>query len=279
MNQRLLEEMFLRMVEEDVGSGDVTTELTPQKKVKAEIISNSDCVISGIEELKILFNLFNIKVLESVEDGIEVGKDQKIFVLSGNSDDILLVERTSLNILSRMSGVATLTREFIRKARSGNPRIKVAATRKITPLFGYFEKKAVKTAGGDPHRSGLYDMVLIKDNHLRLFRDVREAIKKAKENTSFSHKIEVEVNNVKDAVASAEEGADIVMLDNMSVEQVKAAMENLRDRKLRDRMVVEVSGGITLENISDYARLGVDVISVGRLTHSAPARDFSLRIL
>ncbi len=279
MNQKIIEEKLLRMIEDDVGSGDITTEFTPKKRVKAEIISKDKCVISGIEELKILFNLFHIKILESVNDGDRVKKNQKIFLLSGNSNDILSVERTALNILSRMSGITTLTDRFIQKAKKVNPEIRVAATRKTTPLFSYFEKKAVKMAGGDTHRHGLYDLILIKDNHLKLFRDVGDAIKKARESTSFTHKIEIEVNNVKDAIISAEEGADIIMLDNMSVEQVKDAVSRLREKNLRNKIILEVSGGIDLDNISDYSKLGIDVISVGRLTHSAPAQDFSLKIL
>ncbi|RLI92714.1 MAG: carboxylating nicotinate-nucleotide diphosphorylase [Candidatus Altiarchaeales archaeon] len=279
MNKKVLEEKLLRMVEEDLGSGDITTEFAPRKRVRAEIISNNDCIVSGIYELRTLFNLFNIEVLESVNDGDKVKKREKIFILSGDSNDILLVERTALNILSRMSGITTLTSEFIRRVKRINPEIRVAATRKITPLFGYFEKRAVKIAGGDPHRSGLYDLVLIKDNHLKLFKNVREAIRMAKRKASFTHKIEIEVNNVKDAVTSADEGADIIMLDNMSVEQVKDAVSKLREKNLREKVILEVSGGITLDNISDYSRLGVDVISIGRLTHSAPAQDFSLKIL
>lgn len=279
MNKKILEEKLLRMVGEDLGPGDITTEFTPGKRVRAEIISNNDCIVSGIDELKTLFNLFNIEVIESVNDGDKVKKREKIFILSGDSNDILLVERTALNILSRMSGITTLTNEFIRRARRVNPEIRIAATRKITPLFGYFEKKAVEIAGGDPHRSGLYDLVLIKDNHLRLFKDVREAIRTAKRKASFTHKIEIEVNNTEDAIVSAEEGVDIIMLDNMSVEQVKDAVSRLREKNLRDRVILEVSGGITLNNISDYSRLGIDVISIGRSTHSAPAQDFSLKIL
>ncbi len=279
MNQKILEEKLLRMVEEDVGFGDITTKFTPEKTVRAEIISNSECIVSGIDELKILFNLFNIEILNSVRDGETIHKKQKIFIISGKSGDILMVERTALNIISRMSGITTLTDKFIQKIKKINPKIRIAATRKTTPLLGYFEKKAVSVAGGDTHRSGLYDMVLIKDNHLKLFRDVRDALKKAKKNTSFTHKIEIEVNNLEDAVASAEEGADIIMLDNMTAEQADKTIHRLKKENLRDKVIIEVSGGITLDNISNYAKLEIDVISIGRLTHSAPAQDFSLKII
>jgi nicotinate-nucleotide pyrophosphorylase (carboxylating) len=279
MNQKILEEKLLRMVEDDVGPGDITTEFTPKKRVRAEIISNNECVVSGVEELTTLFKLFNIKILESAKDGDMVKKRQTVFILSGRSSEILMIERTALNILSRMSGITTLTDRFIKKARKSNPKIRVAATRKTTPMFSYFEKKAVKVAGGETHRSGLYDLILIKDNHLKLFKSVREAIKKARKSTSFAHKIEIEVNNVRDAIASAEEGADIVMLDNMPTGQVREAVSKLRERGLRGKVIIEVSGGIDLDSISGYSGLGVDVISIGRLTHSAPAQDFSLKIL
>lgn len=277
MNPEALEEKLLRMVEEDEGGGDITSALTPNKTVKVEIIAKEDCSISGISEIRTLFRLFNIKTIKSVEDGGSVKKGQKIFTLSGKAHDVLLVERTALNILSRMSGITSLTREFIKEARKGNPKVRVAATRKITPLFGNLEKKAVVVGGGDPHRLGLYDMILIKDNHLRLFKNVREAVRKARE-ASFAHKVEVEVCSMEEAIAAAEEKADIIMLDNMSVKGVKETISKMREMKLRSHVLVEVSGGITLENIKDYAASGPDIISVGRLTHSAEAKDFSLRI-
>lgn len=278
MNPEVLEEKLLKMIEEDEGSGDLTSSFTPNKTVRAEIIAKEDCFISGVSELLALFKLFNIKVLRSASEGGSIKKGQQAFLLSGKAHDVLLTERTALNILSRMSGITSLTREFILRAKKGNPRVRIAATRKITPLFGYFEKKAVVVGGGDPHRLGLYDMVLIKDNHLRLFKDVREAVRKARRG-SFTHKVEVEVGSVDEAIAAAEEGADIIMLDNMSVKEVNEAISKMKGTDLRDHVLVEVSGGVTLENISDYAACGVDIISVGRLTHSADAKDFSLKIL
>ncbi len=278
MNQIILEEKFLRMIKEDLGSGDITTELIPNSDVKAEIIVKEDCIISGVYELKTLFNLFNIQVHKSAGDAKAVEKQQRIFLLSGKVHDILLVERTALNILSRMSGITSLTQDFVLTARKKNPRIRVAATRKTTPLFGYFEKKAVKLGGGDPHRHTLSDMILIKDNHLKLFGDVRKAIRKAKKE-SVTHKIEIEVNTIRDAITAAEEKTDTIMLDNMTVEQVKETISQLKEKNLRDAVLIEVSGGITLENISQYASCEPDIISVGMLTHSAKSKDFSFRIL
>jgi nicotinate-nucleotide pyrophosphorylase (carboxylating) len=266
------------MVEEDEGKGDVTSELVPNRRAKAKIIAKENGFISGVSELKALFSLFDVEVASSAKDGESVKVGQTVFSLSGGSHSILLVERTALNILSRMSGITSLTNKFVAEARKGNQKTRIAATRKTTPLFGGFEKRAVEVGGGDPHRLGLYDMVLIKNNHLKFFCGVREAVKKAKK-SSFAHKVEVEVSSAADAVAAAEEGADVVMFDNMSVAQAKSAMMLLEKKKLRKKILVEISGGITLDNVSDYASCGADIISVGRLTHSAASQDFALRIM
>ena len=275
----LLEKKLFKVVEADVGFYDITTAFTPQRRVEAEITAGGSGVVSGIYELHSLFNLFSIKSTSGLKDGDEIKRNQIVFSLRGNSRDILLVERAALNILSRMSGISSLTREFVNNAGKINPKLKIAATRKTTPLFGYFEKKAVKVAGGDTHRLGLGDAVLIKDNHLKLFGGVDEALRVAKRETSFTHKIEIEVNTLSDAVLAAKSGADVVMLDNMSVGGVRAVVSALEELNLRGDVILEASGGITLGNISDYAKSGVDVISIGALTHSAPALDFSLEIL
>jgi len=201
-----------------------------------------------------------------------------LFILKGSSRDILIVERTSLNLLSRMSGIATQTKKYVLAAKKANPKIRVAATRKTTPLLAYFEKKAVKAGGGDSHRMSLEDEVLIKNNHLKLFKNVKVAVETAKKETSFANKIEIEVGNTKDALIAAEAGVDIVMLDNMNPSEIKKTIAVLEKNKMRDRILIEASGGVTLENISEYAKTGVDVISVGALTHSAPALNINLRI-
>lgn len=280
MNGVLLEKRLLQMVGEDLGPCDVTTVFSPDKKVKAEIAAKEDGIICGISELSALFRLFSIKAQSLLSDGQKVKKKQRIFLLEGRSKDILTVERTAVNILSRMSGIATLTKKYVDKASLANPKIRIAATRKTTPTFGFFEKKAVAAGGGDTHRLGLYDLVLIKDNHLRLFADnVASALKAARKETSFSHKIEIEVRKAQDAYIAAEYGADIVMLDNMSAPEIKKTVSGLEKRNLRSRVLLEVSGGINLENLGEYAKTGADILSVGRITHSAPALDMSLEIL
>lgn len=276
MHAKILEQKLLDMVKEDLGFYDITTEFVQDKKIKAEIIAKSKGVVSGIYELKILFQIFGIKAREHIRDGEKTTNNKKIFSLEGGSKDILMVERTALNILSRMSGITTLTDEFVVKTKKINPLIKIAATRKTTPLFGYFEKKAVRIGGGDTHRFNLSDAVLIKDNHLKLFKNIHDAIKTAKKNTSFTHKIEIEVSNLKDAVLAAKNNADIIMLDNMSVADVEKTIYELKKQGLREKVIIEVSGGINPENVEEYAASGADILSIGALTHSAPAMDFSL---
>jgi len=270
-----LEKKLIQMVEEDQGLKDITTDFTPNVRVRAEIISNEECTVAGISILKTLFKIFNIKVINSADEGDMIKKGERVFILDGSSHDILLVERTALNILSRMSGIASLTKEYVKMAKN----VKIAATRKTTPLFGYFEKEAVRIGGGDTHRFGLYDCVLIKDNHLKLFKDVSDAIRKARENTSFTHKIEIEVNNTRDAIESAKSDVDIILLDNMNPSEIMETISKLSENGLRDKVIIEASGNINLNNIDEYIKTGVDIISIGRLTHSAPAKDFSLRIL
>lgn len=279
MHKKILEQKLLDMIKEDLGFCDITTEFMQDKKTKAEIIAKSDGIISGIYELKILFKFFGINANEYVEDGEKIRKNQKIFSLTGKTKDILTVERTALNVLSKMSGISTLTNKFIVKTKEINPLIKIAATRKTTPFFGYFEKRAVHIGGGDTHRFGLSDAVLIKENHLKLFKNVEDAIKTAKRNTSFVHKIEIEVDNIKDAILAAKNNIDILMLDNMSVEDIKTTTSELKKLGLREKIILEVSGGINLDNIQDYSEADADVISIGALTHSAPALDFSLEII
>jgi nicotinate-nucleotide pyrophosphorylase (carboxylating) len=187
------------------------------------------------------------------------------------------VERTLLNVLSRMSGIATKTRSLTGALAKMGAKARIAATRKSAPGLLYFDKKAVVIGSGDPHRLHLDDMVLIKDNHLAIVGNVDVAVHKAKANASFTKKIEVEVTSVGDALIAAEAGADIVMLDNFSPQEAREAGAALRKAGF-DKVLLEVSGGITGENLLEYAKAEVDVISMGALTHSVTALDISLEI-
>jgi len=263
-----------------MGSGDVTTAFTPNRRVKARIIADAGGIVCGLEELKAVFARRRIRVKSSFRDGDRVRKGQDVMSLSGMSRDILPLERTALNLLSRMSAVATLTNQYATRLRALNSKAKIVATRKTTPLLRTFEKKAVVVGGGLPHRMGLYDMILIKDNHLMLFEnDVKAAVEAAKRKRPRGMKIEVEAASAADALAAAEAGADLVMFDNMKPSEIAFAIALLKRRRLRKRLILEISGGVSYETLPKYAGLDVDWISTGKLTHSAPNVDFSMEIL
>ena len=278
--RRLVEEKLRQILADDVGQGDVTgaAVIPANLTVKAEVIAKEDGVVAGIEEATFLAEYLGLTVKSKVADGEKIKNKQVLLQISGDAQTILSVERTMLNLLSRMSGIATKTRTLAEKLEKAKVKAKIAATRKSAPGLLYFDKKAVVIGGGDPHRLHLDDMVLIKDNHLAIIGSVEEAVKKAKAYASFSKKIEVEVTNVKDALKAAKAGADIVMLDNFSPKQAKAAGEALRKAGF-SKLMLEVSGGITCENLLDYAQADVDIISMGELTHSVKALDISLEIV
>ena len=268
---------LLRFLEEDAPFGDVTSEAVIPEDLEAEavIIAKQDGVIAGLEEAKALFEHFGAKVELKVKDGDEVKKGTVVIKLKGNARKILLVERTALNIIGRMSGIATQTRKLVEKIRTVSPKVRVAGTRKT--LLKPLDKKAILIGNGEPHRFSLSDAILIKDNHLALV-PLEEAIKRAK--TFSVYKIvEVEVESLEDALKAAKAGADVIMLDNMTPEQITEVLEALKHEGFRDKVKIEVSGGITEENIQDYAKLDIDVISLGALTHSVKNFDVSLEIL
>ncbi len=197
----------------------------------------------------------------------------------GPARALLGVERTLLNLLAHMSGVATATVDLVSIAnRESRGKVRIACTRKTLPGLRYFEKRAVKLGGGDMHRLRLDDAMLIKDNHLELAGSVGECVRKAKEKVSFTKKVEVEVTNADQAVEAAKAGADIILLDNMTPKEVERSVSMLQVESLRNQVLLEVSGGIRKENLASYVKTGVDVISVGAITHSAPAIDLSMEI-
>jgi len=268
---------LLRFIEEDAPFGDVTSETIIPEGVKARaiIIAKQDGVIAGVEEAKALFEHFGIEVCVKRHDGEEVRKGDAILELIGDARAILLVERTALNVMGRMSGIATEVRRLVRKVKKVNPSVRIAGTRKS--LLKPIDKRAILIGGGEPHRFSLSDAVLIKDNHLALV-PLEEAVRRAK---SFSvyKVVEVEVESLEDAIKAARAGADVVMLDNMTPEEIEETVDALKREGLRERVKIEVSGGITPENIESYARLDVDVISLGYLTHSVKNFDVSLEIV
>ena len=279
--RKILEEKLRQILAEDIGQGDVTAAaiIPPNLTVKAIVIAKEEGIAAGIEEATVLAEYLGLKVKAKVADGEKIQNKQVLMEISGDAQTILSVERTMLNLLSRMSGIATATRVLTEKLAKADVTAKIAATRKSAPGLLYFDKKAVTVGSGDPHRLHLDDMILIKDNHLAIVGSVEAAVKKAKANASFSKKIEVEITEVSDIVKVAQAGADVVMLDNFSVDQVKKAVGLLEKAGFRDKVILEASGGITAENVIDYARAKVDVISLGQLTHSVKALDISLEIV
>ena len=270
-------EYLLRFIQEDAPFGDVTSEAVIPEGIRARavIIAKADGVIAGVEEAKVLFEHFGVKVKVKKRDGEEVKKGDTIVELEGNARSTLLVERAALNVVGRMSGIATEVRKIVEKVRAVNPKVRVAGTRKS--LLKPLDKKAILIGGGEPHRFSLSDAILIKDNHLALV-PLERAIRRAKA-FSLYKVVEVEVESLEDAVKAAKAGANVVMLDNMAPGEIAETLEALKREGLRDRVKIEVSGGITPENIAEYAKLDIDVISLGYLTHSVKNFDVSLEVV
>ena len=269
---------MLRFTEEDAPSGDITSSsVIPDISCTAIMRAEQGGIIAGLSEVSTLCSHFGITVKQGAKDGDRVSKDDMVLLLSGDAKKILLVERTALNIIGRMSSIATQTRTMADIVSSVNPHCRVAATRKTCPGFQIFDKKAVQIGGGDPHRMNLSDGILIKDNHLALV-PLRSAIRAVK-NLSMFKKIEVEVESSDDAVIAATAGADIIMLDNMTSDQVAQTIELLKREGMRDRILIELSGGITESSLLNYAALDVDTISLGFLTHSVCNFSVNLEIV
>lgn len=267
-----------KMVYDDIGFEDITTcaLIPPGLNVKGRVMAKESGIIAGVGLAVDIFAEFGVETDLMVMDGEKIDNGQIIMEIFGDPRNILSVERTALNLLMRMSGIATVTRNIIEKVHSVNPNVLVAGTRKTTPGLQFFEKNAIRSGGGDTHRYRLDDSVLIKDNHLALVGGVDEAISRARKYISFTKKIEIEVESLEEAMLAVRAGADIVMLDNMEPAEVKHVIEFLKKENLRDNAIIEVSGGINSDNIIQYANTGVDVISTGYITHSARSLDLSL---
>lgn len=279
--EKMLEEKIRRFVEEDVGQGDITTLLTIPSGtiVKAKVIAEESGIVAGVEEVLTLLKSFNLQASALVPDGSEVEEKTAVLNITGDARTLLSIERTLLNLLTRMSGIATATYRLVRKVRSVGHGTRIACTRKVAPGLSYFDKRAVMLGGGDTHRLHLDDLVLIKDNHLAILGSVDQAVKKARSAVSFSKKIEVEISTADEAVEAAKAGADIVMLDNFSPKRVKEAVALLEGKGLRNKVLIEASGGINDQNILQFAVAGADILSLGQLTDSSRALDMSLEIV
>jgi nicotinate-nucleotide pyrophosphorylase (carboxylating) len=264
------------MLDEDMGFGDITSQAVVDEgcEVSAQIISKDEGILAGMDIIRDVFEEYGINVLFWLKDGTPISKNDLLMSVSGDARTILLLERTVLNLSMRMSGVASAANHYVNMVKDYE--VRVAGTRKTSPAIAKFDKYALKVGGADTHRFGLDDMVLIKDNHIATCESPLDALLKAKANTSFSKKIEIEVETLGDAIDCVKNGADIVMLDNMGPNEVKEVIDNLENLNIRQNSLIEVSGGITDETILDYANLGVDIISIGALTHSSRSLNFSL---
>jgi nicotinate-nucleotide pyrophosphorylase (carboxylating) len=266
-----IKDLIKTALEEDIGPGDITSEaVVPMDlDVRAFILAKEEGIICGLEVAKMVFKTLEPKITfkKLVEDGEKIRAGKKIAEISGNARKILSAERTALNFLQRLSGIATLTNEFVNGVEPH--KAKILDTRKTTPGLRLLEKYAVRTGGGKNHRLGLWDEILIKGNHIDLV-GLKEAVKKAKE---LEKKVEVEARSLKEVKQALEAGADIIMLENMDLRTIKEGVGLIGKRAL-----IEVSGGVNLDNVRQIAKAGPDWISIGRLTHSPKSLDISLRV-
>lgn len=270
------EDMLAAFLAEDVRTGDITTELTvPDSEGTAVICCEENAVAAGLRYAGMVFGLMGVECALSADDGDRVAAGQEVMRLTGPLRGIMTCERTALNVLMRMSGIATATARVLESCRARNPDIRIAGTRKTTPGFRYFEKKAVEMGGGEPHRFALDDMMLIKDNHIKAAGGVAEAME-ASLDAPYPMKVEIEVVTVEDAVTAAKMGADIIMIDNRSPEETAGFRDAIK--AIDPKITVEASGGINASNAADYS-CSADLISMGSLTHSVRAVQFSLDIL
>ncbi|MGC9170329.1 MAG: carboxylating nicotinate-nucleotide diphosphorylase [Thermoproteus sp.] len=258
-------------LEEDVYPEDVTSKFLSGIRARGFVRSKDNGVLAGLKFVEPFLRRLGFEVRALKRDGDEVGRGDVVIEVEGDAADMLSAERLVLNFLSRLSGIATATSLMVRLARSVNPSVRIAGTRKTTPGFRIFEKYAIEVGGGDPHRFNLADAVLIKDNHIAVFGDLERLVKLVKERTSFTKKVEVEVSTYEDALRAFRAGADAILLDNMKPAEIVQIVN-----ELKGKVLLEASGGIDPSNVVDYARTGVDVISSGYITHSARALDLSM---
>ena len=265
-------------LEEDLGYNDISCKLVPDHYVEAIIFTKENCTLAGIDVAISFFDHFGIEYSTNYSNGDRLSKSDVIFTLKGSSLSILRTERLVLNFLGHLCGIATNTSSCVDVVRRYSDRTKIACTRKTTPGLRKYEKMAVIAGGGDPHRFNLTDSIMIKDNHVKMM-GVEAAIRSAKEKAGFTQKIEVEVESSADALVAAKAGADIIMLDNMAPNDVSDTVSFLKRSSIPEHILIEVSGGINMDNLGGYAKTGVDVISMGSLIHRSQWIDVSLEIV
>ncbi len=274
MIEQIIIDKLMNFLKEDAYPEDITSKIVGGEKARGIIFSKDEGILSGTVFIIPFLKYLGLKVLESMKDGMEVKRGDKIMIVEGDAETLLSVERLSLNLLGKLSGISTATQQMVKVAREVNSEVKIAGTRKTTPGLRIFEKYAIEVGGGDPHRFNLSDAVLIKDNHLAIIGNIEEAIKRAKRIASFTKKIEIEVSSLSDAISAYKAGADAILIDNLSPNEIIPIVN-----ELKGKIILEASGRITPENVKDYAKTGVDIISSGYITHSSRSLDFSMDVL
>jgi nicotinate-nucleotide pyrophosphorylase (carboxylating) len=272
---------ILSFLQEDIGMGDITSaSVLPQHRaVYATVLctGSNESITCGLEEAQTVFDICGCSTELVMRDGSLVRKGDVVMNVRGEARSVLKAERTALNLVMRMSGIATITRAFVTLVQQSDPGVKIAGTRKTAPGLRYFDKKAITIGGGYSHRMRLDDMVLIKDNHLEVAESIERTVQAAKDKVGAGVKIECEVKNTEEAIRAANAGADVIMLDNFSSSEAEIAVRAIRE--LGIPVEIELSGGINLGNVIDYVKAKPNIISIGYLTHSSAAIDYSLAIV
>lgn len=266
---------LVRFLQEDIGNGDVTSNIITNKKIVAKIITHQVCIVAGVQFAKEIFTMNGCRVKILRKDGAHAKPNQIIMEIAGPARSILRCERTVLNLLSRMSGIASTTNKLVKIVKSVNPKTDIYSTRKTAPGLRFFDKEAVMIGGGKKHRVTLSDMIMIKDNHIASEGSMVELIKRAKKK---SNTFEVEVDTKSDAITAAALGVPIIMLDNFTPQKITSTILALKKLGLRNKIRLEASGGISAKNIRKFAKTKVDMISIGSITNSTKAIDFSLEV-
>jgi nicotinate-nucleotide pyrophosphorylase (carboxylating) len=276
-------ESLINFLIEDIGTGDITsnTTVSPSTSARAQIVCKTEdtATVCGLKEAGMIFDICDCRNRTLVKDGTIVDKQTIVMDITGKALSILKAERTALNLIMRMSGIATETRKFVDAVNRYKGSVRIACTRKTVPGLRFFDKKAVSIGGGETHRMALDDMVLIKDNHIFFSESVEKSVKLARQNLGSSVRVECEVTTLNSAIAAINAGADIIMLDNFSPSDVSRTIKEITKKGIRKRVKLEISGGICLQNVKSYAKSRPDIISIGRLTHSPEAINFSLEMI
>ena len=274
--------VLANFLNEDIGTGDITSNALIDEHIEAtaKIIckNEGDVIASGLSEAETIFDICDCNSTMLVTDGYTIKKGTTVMVVRGPAKSILKAERTALNLIMRMSGISTKTFQFVSKLGQFSKFVIVSSTRKTAPGLRYFDKKSVVLGGGISHRFRLDQLVLIKDNHIAVVGSVGKAIQLVRSKYGPNVKIECEVSDYPSIIDAIKSGSNIVMLDNFTPDLVRSSLEKIRNLGLRNKIVIEVSGGITLDNICEYASSLPDVISIGSITHSSQSIDYSLEL-